>query len=86
VVSALSGPVIAEPLVACAPLQPPDAVQLVAFVLCQDRPALPPAATCSGEAVRDTEIAGGGLGGGTGVMLIMTCCEMLPPAPLQASV
>ena len=50
------------PLILLAPLQPPDAVQLVALVELQVRLALPPRATVAGLAKNET--VGAGVGGG----------------------
>jgi hypothetical protein len=44
-VSAVSAELTAVPAVSCEPLQPPDAVQSVAFSLVQSRWTIPPDAT-----------------------------------------
>jgi hypothetical protein len=75
----LSAPVDCEPLVACAPLQAPEAVQEVAFVDDQARVELPPLVTVLGLAVKLTVGAGA-------VTETVADCAALPPAPLQVSV
>lgn len=75
---AVSAPVEALPLVARAPLQPPDAVQLVALPDDQASVALPPLASVAGVAVRVT------VGAGTTVTVALALA--LPPAPVQARV
>lgn len=57
-VVALSGPVDTLPLVGCAPLQPSEAMQLVALVVLQASVAESPAAMLDG--VADSEIVGNG--------------------------
>lgn len=53
-VVAVTGPVETLPLVACGPLHPPDAVQLVASVELQVRVDVPPLAMPAGVAVNVT--------------------------------
>jgi hypothetical protein len=74
----LPGDTLWEPLVACGPLQPSLAVQLVASVLDHVSVLVCPEAMDVGLAARVT------VGGGTTV----TVAERLavPPAPVQASV
>lgn len=55
----LTGPVEADPLVDCEPLQPPDALQLVASSVLHVRLELEPGATVVGLAVREMVGAGG---------------------------
>lgn len=69
-------PVEAEPLVASAPLQPPEAVQEVAFVEDQVSVALSPLVTVLGLAESVT------VGCGC-VTDTVADCEALPPAPTQ---
>ena len=57
-VLALTAPVDADPLVAFVPVQPWEAVQLVAFVELHDSVLAAPALTVVGEAVRVTVGAG----------------------------
>jgi hypothetical protein len=57
-VVAVSRSLVAPPLVALAPLQPPEAVHAVALVLLQVRVDVPPDATLVGFAVRSTVGAG----------------------------
>ena len=54
----LSAPVTCEPLIALLPDQPPEATQLVAFVLVQLNVEPPPLGTLVGFAVKDTVGAG----------------------------
>ncbi|MBS0375267.1 MAG: hypothetical protein JSR73_11855 [Proteobacteria bacterium] len=70
-----------ELLVASAPVQPPEAVQLVALVEVHVSVDVPPLATLVGFAVKVTE----GIGGGE-AMLTVTDCDALPPAPVHSSV
>jgi hypothetical protein len=79
VVVAAKAPVLAVPLVARAPLQPFDAVQVVALLVDQVSVEELPLATLPGLALRLTV----GPGGVT-VMLIVWFAE--PPAPLQVRV
>ena len=71
--------VLWEPLVALLPVQPPEAVQDVAWVEDQVRVEVAPLATVLGLAVRVT--AGAGV-----VTDTVADCAALPPAPLQVSV
>jgi hypothetical protein len=68
-----------DPLVASLPLQPPEAVQDVAFVDDQDSVELLPLATVLGLAVKLTVGAGE-------VTVTVADCAALPPAPVQVSV
>ena len=80
VVVALSAPVPALPLVGSLPDQPPEAVQLLAFVDDQLSIADPPLLTVVGLALRLTV-------GWTGAeTLTVTDWLALPPGPLQVSV
>ncbi len=76
----LSVPVLALPLVGSLPDQPPEAVQLVAFVEDQLSVAADPLLTVVGLAERLTV----GLAGAD--TLTVTDCDALPPGPLQLSV
>ena len=67
------------PLIASAPLHPPDAVQEVALVEDQDSVELPPFATVLGLALRLTVGAGD-------VTVTVEDCAALPPVPVQVSV
>jgi hypothetical protein len=67
------------PLIASAPVQPPLAVQDVVFVLDQVRVELPPEETVVGLADSVT------VGAGTTVTVVLAG-EVVPPAPVQASV
>jgi hypothetical protein len=69
----------AVPLVACVPVQPPDAVQLVALVLDQVSVELAPAVMLVGEALSATVGAGG-------VTVTVAEAGVLPPAPVHVSV
>ena len=75
-----TGSVVWLPFKALAPLQPPDAVQLVAFDEFQFRVAVWPLVTVVGDAV--SEIVGA-LGSAT---LTVTVRPLLPPAPVQVRV
>jgi hypothetical protein len=68
--------VLCEPLVALLPVQPPEAVQDVAFVEDQVKVAVAPFLTVLGLAARVT--AGAGV-----VTETVASCAALPPAPLQ---
>ena len=68
-----------DPLVASLPLQPPEAVQEVAFVDDQDRVELLPLAMVLGLALKLT------VGAGEVTVTVADCAE-LPPAPVQVSV
>jgi hypothetical protein len=78
-VLALSAPVDWDPLVARVPDQPPDAVQLVAFVEDHDKVALDPLERLVGLAL--SEIVG--TGAETEIVIDWAA---LPPAPVQVSV
>jgi hypothetical protein len=69
------------PLVAFAPVQPPEAVQLVASVELQVNVAEPPVATVPTDGARVT--VGGG---GAAVTVTVTVRVALPPGPEQVSV
>ena len=68
-----------DPLVASLPLQPPEAVQEVAFLDDQDSVELLPLATVLGLALKLTVGAGE-------VTVTVADCPALPPAPVQVSV
>jgi hypothetical protein len=68
-----------DPLVASLPLQPPEAVQEVAFVDDQDSVELLPLAMVLGLALKLTVGAGE-------VTVTVADCAALPPAPVQLSV
>ena len=68
-----------DPLVASLPLQPPEAVQEVAFLDDQDKVELPPLAMVLGLALKLTVGAGE-------VTVTVADCAALPPAPVQVSV
>ena len=76
---AVSMPLETEPLVALLPLQPPDAVQAVAFAEDQASVAALPLTTVLGFADSDTVGAGC-------VTDMVADCEALPPGPVQVSV
>ena len=80
VVVPLSGPVLALPLVGSLPDQPPEAVQLLAFVEDQLSVADEPLPTVPGLALMLIV----GLGGAD--TLTVADLLALPPAPLQVSV
>jgi hypothetical protein len=58
VVAAVSEPVLCVPLVACTPVQPPEAVQAVALSEVQLRVDEPPLSTVVGDAVIDAVVTG----------------------------
>lgn len=66
------------PLVAFVPLQPPDAVQLVAFVDVHVRVDVSPDAMLPGDAVSVTV--------GAGATVTVALCDVEPPAPVQFNV
>ena len=68
-----------DPLVASLPLQPPEAMQEVAFLDDQDSVELLPLATVLGLALKLTVGAGE-------VTVTVADCAALPPAPVQVSV
>lgn len=78
-VAAVSAAVFCEPLVARAPLQPPDAAQEVAFVEDQVKVEVAPLATVLGLALKVTVGAGE-------VTVTVADCVALPPVPVQANV
>jgi hypothetical protein len=82
VVAALSAPVVALPLVVSAPLQPPEAVQALAFVELQVSVAAAPLTTAAGLAV--SAIVGGG--GVTAVTVTVEIAGLVPEAPAHVSV
>jgi hypothetical protein len=72
----VSGPVLWLPLLARVPLQPPDAMHESAFVELHVNVELPPTATVTGAAARDTV--------GTGITVtVAVACELIPPGPVQ---
>jgi hypothetical protein len=75
----VAGVTLSVPLMASAPVQPPLAVQDVAFVLDQVRVELPPEETVVGLADSVT------VGAGTTVTVVLAG-DVVPPAPVQASV
>jgi hypothetical protein len=74
-----SAPVDHVPLVACGPLQPPVAVQSVAFVEDQVSVDIPPPAMVLGEALNVTV-------GGVAVTTTSVDCVVVPRGPVQVSV
>ena len=66
------------PLVALFPFQPPEAVQVVAFVDDQDRVIESPVAATEGDALRVTT--------GRGSTATLAVCATLPLGPLHVSV
>ena len=80
-VVAASGDVVCEPLTALVPLQPPDAVQLLALAEVQLSVEVPPLAMVAGFALSAT------VGGGGGVPAVtVTVWLDVPPGPVQLSV
>ena len=77
---ALRAPVDFDPLIACEPLHPPEAVQLVALVEVQVRVEALPLATLEGLALSDTVGAGGA------ETVTVADCDADPPAPVQVRV
>jgi hypothetical protein len=69
-----------DPPVALVPLQLPDAVQVVAFVVLQVSVEAAPLATVEGLAEKLS------VGAGAAVAVTLALLEIVPPAPLQASV
>jgi hypothetical protein len=69
-----------DPLTACGPLQPPDAVQAVALAAVQVRFEALPLLTLVGLALSDTVGAGGA------ETVTVADCDAEPPAPVQVSV
>jgi len=83
VAAAVSGPVLATPLAAFAPVQPPEAVQAVAFVELHVRVDAAPLATEVGAAARVT------VGTGAGAVVTATVAVagvLVPPGPVQVKV
>jgi len=76
---AVSAPVLWVPEVPLAPLQAPDAEQLVAFVVLHVRFDEAPDCTLAGDAVRVSV-------GGAAVTVTAAVCETDPPAPVHVSV
>jgi hypothetical protein len=76
VVPVESGPVLCDPRADLTPLQPPDAVQVVAFVELQLRSDEPPAETIVGLAA----IVASGV-----IFTVTLAVVLVPPAPLQVS-
>jgi len=79
VLAAVSGPVVAVPVSALLPDQPPDATHEVAFEVAHCSVALAPLETALGLAVRVTTGAGE-------VTDTVVDCVALPAGPLQVSV
>ncbi len=77
VVPVVSAPVDWEPLVPRLPVQPPDAVQELAFVELQVSVAADPEATLVGLALKETV--------GTGTTVTVILLVPVPPAPAQLS-
>lgn len=75
-----NAPVDHVPLVATAPLQPPEAVHAVASVDLQVKVALAPLLTVVGSADSDT------VGAGSVTTTLADCEAAAPPAPVQVSV
>jgi hypothetical protein len=65
-----------EPLVGIEPVQPPDAVQVLAFVEDQVSVELPPRATLPGLALNDTL-------GTPADAVTVAVCDVVPPLPVQ---
>jgi hypothetical protein len=78
-VVAVKAPVDCVPLVGCAPLQPPEAVQLVALLVLQPSVVAAPLLIVPGLA--DSVTAGAGV-----FTVTVVLASELPPAPLQLSV
>jgi hypothetical protein len=79
-VVALSAPVVFDPLIAWAPLHPPDAVQLVALAVAQVSVDALPLATLDGLALNDTVGAAGA------ETVTVADWDAEPPAPVQVRV
>jgi hypothetical protein len=73
-----SAPVDQVPLIATAPLQPPEAVHAVAFAEVQVNVDIPPLATVVGEAASVTVGAGE-------TTTTSADCEAWPPGPVQVN-
>jgi hypothetical protein len=76
---ASSAPVRSDPFAGSLPLQPPDALQAVAWVDDQFSVAVPPVATVLGVAVNVTV-------GAAAVTVTVADCAAVPPLPVQVSV
>jgi hypothetical protein len=75
----VSAAVVCEPLVASAPLQPPEAAQLIALVEDQASTDVAPLAIVLGLALKLTV--------GTGVVTVtVAVCAAVPPVPVQVRV
>lgn len=70
-----------DPIGAFVPVQPPEAVQVVALVLVQFNVEELPLVTVVGVALNDTV---GGVG--PAATVTVTDCAAVPPAPMQVSV
>ena len=79
-VVALKAPVDFDPLIAWAPLHPPEAVQLVALADDQVSVDVPPLATLVGLALSET------VGTEGAETVTVADCDAEPPAPVQVSV
>jgi hypothetical protein len=79
---AVSEPVDCEPDVSLAPVQAPEAVQVLASVELQDNTEVPPDETAEGFALSAIV---GGMGLGTAITLIVICSVDCPPGPVQLS-
>lgn len=79
VVVAVSPERVSEPLVGFAPLQPPLAVQVVAFAAVQLNVLAPPLLTVVGAAVSVID------GAGAASTVMLTDCAAVPPAPVQVN-
>jgi len=82
-VLAVSAVVVTLPLIACAPVHPPEAVQEVALVVVQVSVEVPPVATLVGFAVNDT-VGDGGIA--VTVTLAVAAAGVVPLAPAQVRV
>ena len=79
-------PVVAEPLVASAPLQPPLATQPVALLDDQARVEASPVAMLAELTESDTVGNGGPGNGGGPVAMTVTVLDPVPPSPVHVSV
>lgn len=79
-VVAVSAPVKKLPLLLCAPLHPPEAVQEVALVVVQLKVAVPPTTTVDGVGERLM------VGGADASTVTMVEATVEPPGPVQLSV
>jgi hypothetical protein len=82
-VLAVSAVVVTLPLIACAPVHPPEAVHEVALVVVQVSVEVPPLATLVGFAVSDTP---GGADAAITVTAAVAAAGVVPLAPAQVSV